>query len=72
MAWRVSAKRGLPITKQSSWSGSAKANILNQFKKPGGGYKAGAAGAFLIADSSKSGTQRKDTSCHSLWSVMER
>jgi hypothetical protein len=57
MAWRVSAKRGLPITKQSSWSGSAKANILNQFKKPGGGYKAGAAGAFLIADSSKSGTQ---------------
>jgi len=57
MSWRVSGKRGLPIVKQSSWSSGAKSSILNQFKKEGGGYSAGAAGAFLIADSSKSDMQ---------------
>ena len=57
MAWRASGKRGLPIIQQSSWPSNAKSRILNQFKKPDGGYRAGAAGAFLVADSSKSDTQ---------------
>lgn len=58
MAWKVSARRGLPIVKQSSWNSNAKATILNQFKKDGGGYKSGAAGAFLLYDPDKKDTQQ--------------
>lgn len=57
MSWSVSAKRGLPIKKQSSWNSNAKSTILNQFKKDGGGYSSAAKGAFLLYNSEKSDTQ---------------